>query len=103
MKIVKVIKEFFKALTEFVKRFWWLILALVAFVGGAELAKKKQRQQLKTELGEIKKRKTAELEKLEKELEKLKAEEKIIYDKKHFNNADEAIEYLNEVLKKLKK
>jgi len=99
---MKVIKGFFKALTDFVKRFWWLILALVAFISGAELARKRQKQQLKTELEEIKKRKTAELENLEKELERLKAEEKIIYDKKHFDNVDEAIEYLNEVLKRLK-
>jgi len=99
---MKVIKGFFKALTDFVKRFWWLILALVAFISGAELARKRQKQQLKTELEEIKKRKTAELENLEKELERLKAEEKIIYDKKHFDNVDEAIEYLNEVLRRLK-
>jgi len=99
---MKVIKGFFKVLTDFVKRFWWLILALVAFISGAELARKRQKQQLKTELEEIKKRKTAELENLEKELERLKAEEKIIYDKKHFDNVDEAIEYLNEVLKRLK-
>ena len=99
---MKVIKGFFKVLTDFVKHFWWLILSLVAFISGAELARKRQKQQLKTELEEIKKRKTAELENLEKELERLKAEEKIIYDKKHFDNVDEAIEYLNEVLKRLK-
>jgi len=85
-----------------IKRFWWLVLALVAFLLGAQV-KKKKNLKLKTELEEIKRRKEEELKRLEKELERLKEEEKAIYKKQHFNNADEAIEYLNEVLKKLQK
>jgi len=102
-KALTIAKGFFETVATFVKKFWWFALALLAFISGAELARKRQRQQLKTELEEIKKRKAEELQRLEKELERLKAEEKIIYDKKHFDNADEAIEYLNEVLKKLQK
>jgi len=88
-----------KKIWQVIKRFWWLILTLVAFLLGTQV-KKKKNLKLKADLEEIKRRKEEELKQLEKELERLKEEEKAIYEKQHFKTVEDAIEYLNDVLRK---
>ena len=88
-----------KTMWTWIKKFWWIVLALLAFIAGV-LIKKSKKVQVKIDLESIKQQKMKELEELEKKLEDLKKEEQEIYKKKHFDNVNDAIDYLNDVLKR---
>lgn len=89
-----------KKMWSFLKKSWQWILALLAFVAGIIVARPKEKRYptsgTETEL----KRKKEQQEKLEKELEQLKREEEQIKDKRYFDSAEDAAEYLDEILRR---
>ncbi|MEM2126473.1 MAG: hypothetical protein QXQ53_08770 [Candidatus Methanosuratincola sp.] len=97
-----------KKVLAFFKRFWKIILVIVGvlvliFFGKqvAEYRRKKEREKLKRDLEMLKSKKELKQEQLERELEKLKkeAEEREKVDK--FNNVDDALDFLNDVLRRI--
>lgn len=84
-----------KKIVEFLKKFWWLILAIAAFVLGTTLKSHKpkpsldQNKQLEQEQAE-----------LEQKLQELKKQEQQIQSQKKFDNQQDAADYINKLFKK---
>jgi len=82
-----------KKVWTFLKKFWWIILAVISFVAGLLLPKRKEQGQ---DIEQLKKQ-ADELEKQQNELER---EAKEIENKKYFNDGDDAADYINTIRKR---
>lgn len=86
--------EILKKVFEFLKKFWWLFLSVLAFVLGLLLKSYKipeDLQDLKNEREDLQK----EEDKLKEEQKRLEKEAKEIEKEKPFNNVDDAVKYIN--------
>ncbi|WP_126992264.1 hypothetical protein [Thermosipho globiformans] len=88
-----------KKVWEFLKKFWWLILAVLGFVAGLSFRKGKKNPDVEL-LKEQRKDLQKEEEELKKEQERLEREAKEIEKKRYFNDPVDAAKYLNDELRK---
>lgn len=86
----------------FLKKFWWLLLAIFAFILGLFFSRGKKNPDISL-LEEQREDLEKDLDKLKKEQAQLEKEAKEIEKKKYFNNADDAANYINNELRKRKK
>jgi cell division protein FtsB len=90
-----------KKVWVFLKKFWWLLLAIFAFILGLFFSKGKKNPDvslLEEQRQELKK----EQEELKKEQEKLEREAEEIEKKRYFNDPVDAANYINNELRKRK-
>lgn len=91
------VKQCLKKAATVIKRYWWMFLSglLLLFI-----PRRKTRPVL-TDLSKLKKEKESELAELEKERERLKKEAENLEKTNRFDNPDDAVDYLNRVLRRI--
>ena len=88
----------FKKMFEWCKKYWYIIVGvLVALLA----LKGKNKSTIKTDLEKLKQEKEEQLKKDEEELEKLKKEAEEREKTNRFDNPDDAVDFLNDRIRKL--
>jgi cell division protein FtsB len=90
-----------KKVWKFLRKFWWLILATLAFVAGLSFRKGKKNPDVELLKGQRKDLQKEE-EELKKEQERLEREAEEIEKKRYFNDPVDAANYINNELCKRK-
>lgn len=95
---MNLIKKLLNGIWELIKKFWWLILLVIATIFGIKMLKLKNYNR---KLESMKKRVIKRQEQLEKDLEKLKKEAEKIEKTRNFDNPDDAVNFINDLLRRL--
>lgn len=90
------IVEISKKILAILKKIWWLIAIVIAFIFGVSLNRKK-----KVPVSEDKEKLQKRQQELEKDLEKLKKEAEEREKTNRFDNPDDASDHLNDVLRRI--